>query len=633
MKNQPAGMHKTSIAIHYAYGPYVSYPTPSSLSRSGRQVYVKNRYNGLVKYAFGTYGDLPVSFVDQDGHAYAVLNSRSGVKTSANGRYEWIPAPDKGSGYYRLQFTEGPAVKSWMEAQDRIYLNELSAKPEHYERFLKELTPRERLSEADQKACLGLVMTDPHHQTLAREYADKKAEIERMLGMGGASERPSVAAPGVPAVTDGPSAGAGSSPLGSVEDKEAIVTVSVTDLSTDSSPKDTPRRKGVKRVRFIEEEPELNEGSLPVVASPLLPAQPEVLNPVTVTYSINVVGEAVARQFVLEPVPADNNCGFTALGVTRAQLVDTLLAHRDDVDYRRELAHEIIADFSGATFNRERATRFGINLSLIEAYHDDRDLGMDVDVTRARLMEECEKVSVYERFVRHLGEPMIWLGHHSAKCYAKAKNINLRILGKIGVHSNELVQLHVQNGTGQEIVMLWTDRAGGHYDILRSNLVPVAVVPSEPGVPDPVEPGVPLQIDASIPGGAVLPFSSPLYRKGSDPVGHQFVGPGRSFFSEEQKYKLECMELQKKLYQEAIDEAQKEGAKDKIKSLRDKLIEWNGNIIELLKELEKSSAGKAVSVDPIQPAFRVASVFSPTLSQEQSEDGDSSGPDISEYLK
>jgi hypothetical protein len=91
-----------------------------------------------------------------------------------------------------------------MEAQDRSYLNELSAKPEHYERFLKELTPRERLPEADQNACLGLVMTDPHHQTLAREYADKKAEIERMLGMGGASAGAGAAAVPAPRVATPP---------------------------------------------------------------------------------------------------------------------------------------------------------------------------------------------------------------------------------------------------------------------------------------------------------------------------------------------------------------------------------------------------------------------------------------------
>jgi hypothetical protein len=151
-----------------------------------RKQYVKGRYNGSSTYLEGQDGDLQDSLIDIDHDSYEALYEWTGVKTSVNGRYEWIFDHKDSRGYdnYRLQYTEGTAVKAWMEAQDRLYLTELSEKPEHYERFLKELTPRERLSEADQKACLGLVMTDPHHQALAHEYADKKAKIERRLGIG-----------------------------------------------------------------------------------------------------------------------------------------------------------------------------------------------------------------------------------------------------------------------------------------------------------------------------------------------------------------------------------------------------------------------------------------------------------------
>jgi hypothetical protein len=69
MKNQSAAsslLFSLPLIFHFRL-PYLT-----------RQDYVKNRYNGLVKYAYGEHGDLPVSLIDQD--SYAVLNSPTGVK-------------------------------------------------------------------------------------------------------------------------------------------------------------------------------------------------------------------------------------------------------------------------------------------------------------------------------------------------------------------------------------------------------------------------------------------------------------------------------------------------------------------------------------------------------------------------
>ncbi len=181
MKNKPSGTDS-----NFGYMNRVSCLEKGcdARRRRARQQYLKDRYNSSRRMK-----DVIDKSIEDSFH-YSDLSSPTSVDQSSFGRYEWIPAPDKGEYYYRMQYTESPVVKAWMEEQDRIYLNELFTKPKHYALFLKELTPRNRLLEADQKACLGLVMSDPHHQNLTREYAVKKAEIESRLSSTTVAARP-----------------------------------------------------------------------------------------------------------------------------------------------------------------------------------------------------------------------------------------------------------------------------------------------------------------------------------------------------------------------------------------------------------------------------------------------------------
>ena len=96
------------------------------------------------------------------------LGPRDGVATYCR------PVPEHPSAHFYMEYREGPGDKAFFEAEDRKYLREL-ANPGL---FLKELTPREELSSAEQEQQLGLDLSLPHHQNLRREFAD---EVTRIL--------------------------------------------------------------------------------------------------------------------------------------------------------------------------------------------------------------------------------------------------------------------------------------------------------------------------------------------------------------------------------------------------------------------------------------------------------------------
>ena len=93
-----------------------------------------------------------------------------------------------GPDWVRIDFTEGPNTKAFMEAQDRKYLAEIAVNNPIL--FLKEMTPRSELGQTDQALQLGLDLSLPHHQNLRREFA---GEVARVLAeRSGAAERESL---------------------------------------------------------------------------------------------------------------------------------------------------------------------------------------------------------------------------------------------------------------------------------------------------------------------------------------------------------------------------------------------------------------------------------------------------------
>ncbi len=118
-------------------------------------------------------------------------------------------------------------------------------------------------------------------------------------------------------------------------------------------------------------------------------------------------------------------------------------------------------------FNADRAREFGVNVALLQEYYRVRDSGGNVDAARARLEQDCMREPVYEAWVRELGKPLRWLGQHSAKCYAMARNIKLYVFSETGRGSDIVLRDAYLAATGREVRMFWSIEAGGHFDRLQ----------------------------------------------------------------------------------------------------------------------------------------------------------------------
>ncbi len=203
--------------------------------------------------------------------------------------------------------------------------------------------------------------------------------------------------------------------------------------------------------------------------APLEKAEPVPVMPPQLT--LNQAGGV--QSFTLELKPADNSCGFHALGITRAQFVAAVLPHRSEPQYRAELAKEIINFVVGPGYSATFATNMGIDVALIEAYRAVRDAAAAnaeaLESARVNLLEACAQDNVYANFVHYIGEDDNWLGHYSAKCYAMAAGLDLHIMTKIAPESTRLVEIEDARhaSSGPKIVMFWTDFGGGHYDVLH----------------------------------------------------------------------------------------------------------------------------------------------------------------------
>lgn len=180
------------------------------------------------------------------------------------------------------------------------------------------------------------------------------------------------------------------------------------------------------------------------------------------------------QYFHFQPVLGDNNCGFSALNVTREKLKAVLLSKVNDPSYLKELAYEIMSEMiSHENFSAQcikQAENYGIPKSLVIDYYNKRLHAQETNTALANLYNACISMDVYKRYIHYLTQPNVWLGMHSIKCYAMAKNIELYIFSQKKAFSKELVltHVHVPDNSKRQLHILWSANYGGHFDLLKT---------------------------------------------------------------------------------------------------------------------------------------------------------------------
>lgn len=132
---------------------------PDAAIKESREHYIASRWNTVLTGAAETHG-LPTDGRYNDD--WTLVLSR-------------MDNADKGWVWYYMEYAEGAGDKEFMEAQDELYLSELARS--NPDLFLKEMTPRNELSAAEQAQQLGLDLRLSHHQHLQEKYASERARI------------------------------------------------------------------------------------------------------------------------------------------------------------------------------------------------------------------------------------------------------------------------------------------------------------------------------------------------------------------------------------------------------------------------------------------------------------------------
>jgi hypothetical protein len=240
---------------------------------------------------------------------------------------------------------------------------------------------------------------------------------------------------------------------------------------------------------------------------------PDFFSSETITPSLlgKMPNSNIPIEFEEYPVPPDGNCGFTALGVNRQQLVKVLLSLENDLSARMSLAKVIenalrsrdikSPDREGQdlietiyveqknldelfrktldTLADETTKRLERNQLITWLQNNNRENEaqelskhrLALHQVERRLEVYCQSQAVFKHYIQLFDNTPLWLDYKSALLYAEQTNIKLHIWKKEGGNSSRLTLIESHevtdktNTTEKEIHMLFT---GGftHYNLL-----------------------------------------------------------------------------------------------------------------------------------------------------------------------
>jgi hypothetical protein len=126
------------------------------------------------------------------------------------------------------------------------------------------------------------------------------------------------------------------------------------------------------------------------------------------------------RTFLAGDPPADGDCGFNTLGVTRATFVQTIKARRYDGSLKTKLAHAIVNFVVSNPMGLGQEDSHLVDL-IMNYFMGDSELAMNL------LLEYCRQDHIQTAYLDYLEKPRVWLDYKTALIYAEIKGINLYV--------------------------------------------------------------------------------------------------------------------------------------------------------------------------------------------------------------
>jgi hypothetical protein len=156
------------------------------------------------------------------------------------------------------------------------------------------------------------------------------------------------------------------------------------------------------------------------------------------THRASINGEQ--KQFSEYDVRGDGDCGFTVLGISRQDVVNTLMELKNKGAKRRLIINELVQAFelfNGARDEEHDPTKYmdeGIRIRFIEYYNRLTTARNEGGNTEAILEKMAEDIGIFTSYVQSYApggnQQGLWLGVGSMCCIAEQKGIGLTILGK-----------------------------------------------------------------------------------------------------------------------------------------------------------------------------------------------------------
>jgi hypothetical protein len=192
------------------------------------------------------------------------------------------------------------------------------------------------------------------------------------------------------------------------------------------------------------------------------------------THTASINGER--KQFSEYDVRGDGDCGFTVLGISRQDVVNTLMELKDNEAKRRSIINELVEAFE--LFNDARdeerdPTEYmdsGIRTRFIGYYNRLTTARNEGGNTEAILEEMAEDIGIFTSYVQSYNpgddQQGLWLGVESMRCIAEQKRIGLTIFGE----RDDNKELHPLPRSVPPIVAggpcVYVMLRGGHYNFL-----------------------------------------------------------------------------------------------------------------------------------------------------------------------